>query len=69
MEAELAAKGREPERRMIRAIAELADIHFVRQQELKGLGDAPSQRLTPPAAIAPPRKAAAPWGAPGRPPA
>ncbi|MBM4148618.1 MAG: UTP--glucose-1-phosphate uridylyltransferase GalU [Lentisphaerae bacterium] len=40
LEDELAAKGRDEELERIRAISRLADIHFVWQKELKGLGDA-----------------------------
>jgi len=40
LEAELAAKGKTRELESIRAISNLADIHFVWQKELKGLGDA-----------------------------
>ncbi len=40
LEAELAEKGKEAELRTIRRISELADVHFVWQRELKGLGDA-----------------------------
>jgi len=40
LEDELEAKGRVEELQAIRRICELADIHFVWQKELKGLGDA-----------------------------
>ena len=40
LEAELEAKGKLDELQHIRAISELADIHFVWQKELRGLGDA-----------------------------
>jgi len=40
LETELAEKGREEELAMVRRISELADIHFVWQKELRGLGDA-----------------------------
>ena len=40
LEAELAEKGKETELRAIRRISELADVHFVWQKELKGLGHA-----------------------------
>ena len=40
LEKELEAKGREQEREAIRRISNLANIHFVWQRELKGLGDA-----------------------------
>jgi UTP--glucose-1-phosphate uridylyltransferase len=40
LESELAAKGKTRELAAIRAISELAEIHFVWQKELKGLGDA-----------------------------
>jgi len=40
LEGELAEKGRIEELKVIRRISELADIHFVWQKELKGLGDA-----------------------------
>lgn len=42
LEAELAGKGREKELAAIRRISELANIHFVWQKELNGLGDAVS---------------------------
>jgi UTP--glucose-1-phosphate uridylyltransferase len=42
LEAELAGKGREQELADIRRISDLADVHFVWQKELKGLGDAVS---------------------------
>ncbi|MBN1391610.1 MAG: UTP--glucose-1-phosphate uridylyltransferase GalU [Sedimentisphaerales bacterium] len=40
LEAQLLEQGKKPELEMIRRISELADIHFVWQKELKGLGDA-----------------------------
>jgi UTP--glucose-1-phosphate uridylyltransferase len=40
LEAELSEKGKERELQAIRHISELADVHFVWQKELKGLGDA-----------------------------
>lgn len=40
LEAELLEKGKAAELESIRGIAELADIHFVWQKELNGLGDA-----------------------------
>lgn len=40
LEAALAAKGRDAELAALRQIAALADIHFVWQKELRGLGDA-----------------------------
>lgn len=40
LENELSEKGREKELATIRRISELADIHFVWQKELNGLGDA-----------------------------
>ncbi|MCK5851143.1 MAG: UTP--glucose-1-phosphate uridylyltransferase, partial [Kiritimatiellae bacterium] len=40
LEAELIQKGKEKELADIRRISELADIHFIWQKELKGLGDA-----------------------------
>ena len=40
LEAELAAKGKLKELAGIRRISEMANIHFVWQKELKGLGDA-----------------------------
>jgi len=40
LEAELEAKGKLDELQHIRAISDLADIHFVWQKELRGLGDA-----------------------------
>jgi UTP--glucose-1-phosphate uridylyltransferase len=40
LEAELREKGKESELRAIRRISELADVHFVWQKELNGLGDA-----------------------------
>ena len=40
LEAALEAKGRELELAAVRRISDLADIHFVWQKELKGLGDA-----------------------------
>ena len=42
LEAELHEKGREAELKEIRRISELANIHFVWQKELNGLGDAVS---------------------------
>ena len=40
LEAELAAKGKEAELAAIRRISDMADVHFVWQKELNGLGDA-----------------------------
>jgi UTP--glucose-1-phosphate uridylyltransferase len=40
LEAELAAKGKTEDLARIRRISELANIHFVWQKELRGLGDA-----------------------------
>jgi UTP--glucose-1-phosphate uridylyltransferase len=40
LEQELAAKGKDALHQSIRHISEMADIHFVWQKELKGLGDA-----------------------------
>ena len=40
LEAELAEKGKEEELKAIRRISSLADVHFVWQKELNGLGDA-----------------------------
>jgi len=40
LEGELAAKGKEKELKAIRKISDLANIHFVWQKELRGLGDA-----------------------------
>lgn len=40
LETRLAEKQCEDDLRSIRRLAEMADIHFIRQQELKGLGDA-----------------------------
>lgn len=40
LEAQLRAKGKETELKAMRQISELADIHFVWQKELNGLGDA-----------------------------
>lgn len=40
LESELAAKGKSAELDAIRQISEMANIHFVWQKELKGLGDA-----------------------------
>lgn len=40
LEAQLAAKNRTEELEQIRRISEMADIHFVWQKEMKGLGDA-----------------------------
>ena len=40
LEAELAAKGKTAELQAIRRISEMANIHFVWQKELRGLGDA-----------------------------
>ena len=42
LERELAAKNREAQLEQIKRISEMADIHFVWQKELKGLGDAVS---------------------------
>ena len=43
LEQELAAKGKDALRQSIRHISEMADIHFVWQKELNGLGDAEIQ--------------------------
>lgn len=40
LEAELEAKNKLEELAMIKRIANMADIHYVRQKEMKGLGDA-----------------------------
>src|SRR6056297_2388487 len=40
LEAQLEAKGRMAELACVRRISEIADIHFVWQKEMKGLGDA-----------------------------
>lgn len=40
LERELQEKGKEAELKAMRAISDLADIHFVWQRELRGLGDA-----------------------------
>jgi len=40
LEAQLAEQGKKKELERIRKISEMADIHFVWQKELKGLGDA-----------------------------
>lgn len=40
LEAELEAKHKTAELEMIRRIADIADIHYIRQKELNGLGDA-----------------------------
>jgi UTP--glucose-1-phosphate uridylyltransferase len=40
LESELSEKGKEAELAQIRRISELADVHFVWQKELRGLGDA-----------------------------
>ena len=40
LEAELAAKGKASELQAIRRISDMANIHFVWQKELRGLGDA-----------------------------
>jgi len=40
LEAQLIEQGKEEELRQIRKISELADIHFVWQKQLRGLGDA-----------------------------
>jgi UTP--glucose-1-phosphate uridylyltransferase len=40
LEAQLAAKGKTGELDAMRRISELADVHFVWQKEMKGLGDA-----------------------------
>lgn len=40
LESQLADKGKDAELKQIRKISDLADIHFVWQKELKGLGDA-----------------------------
>lgn len=40
LEAELEAKGKKTELEAIRRISQMADVHFVWQKELRGLGDA-----------------------------
>ena len=40
LEAELEAKHKTAELEMIRRIADIADIHYIRQKEMNGLGDA-----------------------------
>ncbi|OGV62877.1 MAG: UTP--glucose-1-phosphate uridylyltransferase [Lentisphaerae bacterium RIFOXYC12_FULL_60_16] len=40
LEAELEAKSKQEELRALRRISEMADVHFVWQKELRGLGDA-----------------------------
>lgn len=40
LEAQLSEKGRNEELQAMRRISELADIHFIWQKEMKGLGDA-----------------------------
>ncbi len=40
LEAQLLAKGKNAELQTIKRISEMADIHFIWQKELKGLGDA-----------------------------
>jgi UTP--glucose-1-phosphate uridylyltransferase len=40
LEAQLLARGKKSELEAVRRISELADIHFVWQKEMKGLGDA-----------------------------
>ena len=40
LEAQLQEKGRDKELQVIKRISDLADIHFVWQKEMKGLGDA-----------------------------
>ncbi|MFD1037140.1 UTP--glucose-1-phosphate uridylyltransferase GalU [Virgibacillus byunsanensis] len=40
LEEELAKKGKFDKRKMVRSISELANIHYIRQKEAKGLGDA-----------------------------
>ena len=40
LEADLQEKGREEQLRQVRRLASLASIHFIRQRELNGLGDA-----------------------------
>lgn len=40
LESQLLEKGKEAELRQVRQISELADIHFVWQKQMKGLGDA-----------------------------
>ncbi len=42
MEAELEAKGKHKELEVIRRISEMAEVHFIWQKELNGLGDAVS---------------------------
>ncbi|MBW8014723.1 MAG: UTP--glucose-1-phosphate uridylyltransferase GalU [Planctomycetes bacterium] len=40
LESQLAGKGKDAELKLVREISDLADIHFVWQKEMKGLGDA-----------------------------
>lgn len=40
LESQLAEKGKDAELKLVRDISDLADIHFVWQKEMKGLGDA-----------------------------
>jgi UTP--glucose-1-phosphate uridylyltransferase len=40
LESELEAKGKTEERELLRRISDMADVHFVWQKQLKGLGDA-----------------------------
>lgn len=40
LEAVLADSGKAEQLRQVRALAEMADIHYIRQRELRGLGDA-----------------------------
>jgi len=40
LEAALAESGKSEQLRQVRELAEMADIHYIRQRELKGLGDA-----------------------------
>jgi UTP--glucose-1-phosphate uridylyltransferase len=40
LEAALAEAGKEEQLRQVRALAEMADMHYIRQRELRGLGDA-----------------------------
>jgi UTP--glucose-1-phosphate uridylyltransferase len=42
LEAELAAKGKEEELAIVRHISDMANVHFVWQKEMRGLGDAVS---------------------------
>ncbi len=42
LEAALAENGKAEQLKQVRALAEMADIHYIRQKELRGLGDAVS---------------------------